>query len=63
MLHTNRAGNKRVDNIPYIVTETFHSDTTTERKDNLQHTFDQYIRLILENGSLPTGNHDRNMVK
>lgn len=43
-----------MDKVRLIVTETFRSETEAARKENLQRTVDQYIRLILQNsGPVP----------
>lgn len=43
-----------MDKVRLIVTETFRSETEAARKENLQLTVDQYIRLILQSsGPIP----------
>lgn len=44
-----------MDNTRLVMSETFLSDSQSERKENLQKAVDQYILLQLKNGSLPTG--------
>lgn len=62
-VHTLETGNRRMDNTRLVITETFVSDTEQERKENLQYAVDQYIRLVLKNGSLPTGNQVADLVE
>lgn len=62
-VHIMGTGNHSMDNSRFIIIETFQSETETERKENLQRAVDQYIRLVLKNGSLPTGNLFSDLVK
>jgi len=51
-----------MDKTRLVITEAFASDTEQQRKENLQRAVDQYIRLALKNGNLPTGEKEQDLV-